>query len=62
MVSVVYHIGYPVIYFIIRIIFAKESGIKRLETQARLFNNPYIIGVILAVRIYHDKITYYFCI
>ena len=31
MVPVVYLIGYPVIYFIIKFIFTKENGIKRLE-------------------------------
>ena len=51
---------YPVIRFVIRIIFAKESGIKRLKTQAYLLNNPYKIRVILAVRIYGNKVTYYF--
>ena len=50
---------YPVICFIIRTIFAKESGIKRLETRAYLLNNPYKIKVILAIRI-HNKAIYYF--
>ena len=62
MVPVVYPKNYPVIYHIIKIIFAKESGIKRLEVRARLLNNPYKIGVILAVRIYGNKVTYYFCV
>ena len=62
MVPVVHPVGYPVIYLIIKTIFAKESGVKRLETQARLLNNPYKIGVILAVRIYNNKVTYYFCV
>ena len=53
-------VGYPVIYFIIKTIFAKESGVKRLEARARLLNNLYKIGVILAVRIYGDKVTCYF--
>ena len=60
MVPVVYSIGYPVIYFIIRTIFVKESRIKRLETRVYLLNNPYKIGVILAVRIYNNKVIYYF--
>ena len=60
MVPVVYPVNYPVIYPIIKTIFAKESKVKRLETQARLLNNPYKIGVILAVRIYDNKATYYF--
>ena len=60
MVSVIYPIGYPVICFIIKPIFAKESGVKRLETRAYLLNNPYKIGVILAVRIYSNKVIYYF--
>ena len=62
MVPVVHPVGYPVIYPIIKIIFTKESGIKRLKIQARLLNNPYKIGVILAVRIYSNKVTYYFCV
>ena len=60
MVPVVHPVSYPVIYFIIKTIFAKESGIKRLETQAYLLNNPYEIGVILVIRIYNNKVTYYF--
>ena len=51
---------HPVIYPIIRTIFAKESGIKRLEMRACLLDNPYKIGVILAVRIYGNKVIYYF--
>ena len=51
---------HPVIYPIIKTIFTKESGIKRLETQAYLLHNPYKIGVILAVRIHNNKATYYF--
>ena len=62
MVLMVYSVGYPVIYFILKIIFAKENGIKRLETQIYLLDNPYKIKVILAVRIHNNKITYYFCI
>ena len=31
MVPVIYPVGYFVIYLIIKMIFAKESGIKRLE-------------------------------
>ena len=51
---------YPVIYPIIRTIFAKENGIKRLETRAYLLDNLYKIGVILAVRIYGNKVIHYF--
>ena len=60
MVPVVYPVGYPVIYFIIKIIFAKESEIKRLEMRACLLDNPYKIGVILAIRIYGNKVICYF--
>ena len=60
MVLMVYSIGYPIIYFIIRTIFTKESGVKRLEMRACLLNNLYKIGVILAVRIYSNKVIYYF--
>ena len=60
MVSVIRPVDYPIIYFIIKTIFAKESGIKRLKTRARLLDNPYKIRVILAVRIYGNKVTYYF--
>ena len=60
MVPVIYPVGYPVIRPIIRTIFAKESGIERLETRACLLDNPYKIGVILAVRIYGNKVTCYF--
>ena len=59
MVLVVHPVDYPVIYFIIKTIFAKESGVKRLETRARLLDNPYKIGVILAVRIYSNKVICY---
>ena len=54
MVPVVYPVGYPVIYPIIKTIFTKESGVERLETRPCLLDNPYKIGVILAVRIYND--------
>ena len=54
MVPVVYPVGYPVICPTIRMIFAKESGVERLEARACLLDNPYKIGVILAVRIYGD--------
>ena len=60
MVPVVYPVGYPVIHFIIKTIFAKESGVKRLETRACLLDNPYKIGVILAVRIYGNQAICYF--
>ena len=62
MVPVVYPVNYPVIYLIIKIIFAKENGVKRLKTRTRLLNNPYKIGVILAIRIYNNKVIYYFYI
>ena len=62
MVLMVYPVNYPIIYLIIKIIFAKESGIKRLETQAYLLNNLYKIGVILAVRIHGKRVIYYFYI
>ena len=48
-------ISYPVIYFTIKTIFTEENRIKRLETQVCLLDNPYKIGVILAVRIYNNK-------
>ena len=60
MVPVVYFIGYPVIYFIIKAIFAKESGVERLKARARLLDNLYKIGVILAVRIHGNMANYYF--
>ena len=60
MVPVVYPVGYPIIYPIIRTIFAKESGVKRLEMRVYLLDNPYKIGVALAVRIYSNKVIYYF--
>ena len=60
MVSMVYPVGYSVIRPIIKIIFAKESGVNRLDTRACLLNNPYKIGVILAVRIHNNKAIYYF--
>ena len=62
MIPVVYPISYSVIYFIIRIIFTKESGVKRLEMRVYLLDNLYKIGVILAVRIYGNKVIYYFCV
>ena len=51
---------YTVIYLIIKTIFAKENGIKRLKTRAYLLDNLYKIGVILAVRIRSNKVIYYF--
>ena len=60
MVPVVYPINYSIIRSIIKTIFAKESGVKRLEIQTYLLNNLYKTAVILAVRIYNNKITYYF--
>ena len=60
MVLVIHPVGYPVICLIIRTIFAKESGVERLETRACLLDNPYKIGVILAVRIYGNKAICYF--
>ena len=62
MVLVIHPVGYPIICPIIRMIFAKESGVERLKTRVYLLNNPYKIGVILAVRIYSNKVTCYFCI
>ena len=62
MVPVVYPVGYPVIRFIIRTIFVKESGVECLEIRAYLLDNFYKIGVILAVRIYGNKVTCYFCV
>ena len=50
----------PVIYPEIKAISAGERGIKYLEAWARLLDYPYKIGVILAVRIYGNKVTYYF--
>ena len=47
----IYPVSYPVIYPIIKMIFAKEYGVKRLETQAYLLNHPYNMKVILAVRV-----------
>ena len=32
MIPVIYPVNYPVIYPIIKTIFAKDSGVKRLET------------------------------
>ena len=60
MVPVVHSVDYLVIYLIIRTIFAKESGVERLEARARLLDNLYKIGVILAIRIYGDKVICYF--
>ena len=60
MIPVIYPVDYLVIYFIIRTIVAKESGIKRLKIRIYLLNNFYKIGVILAVRIYSNKAIYYF--
>ena len=51
MVPVVYLVGYPVIYPIIKTIFAKESGVKRLETRGYLLDYPYKTKVILTVRV-----------
>ena len=47
----IYLINYPVIYFIIKTIFTKECGIKRLKISTYLLNHPYKIKVILAVRV-----------
>ena len=49
-----------VIYPEIKAVFTEEYGVKYLETQACLLNYPYKIGVILAIQIYSDKVTYYF--
>ena len=51
MVPVVYLVGYPVIYFIIKTIFAKEYGVKYLEMRIYLLDYLYKIKVILAVRV-----------
>ena len=51
MVLVIYPVNYPVIYSIIKTIFAKEYRVNRLETRAYLFNHPYKIKVILTVRV-----------
>ena len=60
MIPVIHPVNYPIIRLIIKTIFAKESGVERLETRVYLLNNPYKIGVILAVRIYSNKVIYYF--
>ena len=49
MVFIVYFIDYPVIYFIIKMIFDKECGIKRIEMRAYLLDHLYKIRVILTV-------------
>ena len=51
MVSVVY----PVIYFIIKTIFAKKCKVKRLEMQAYLLDYFYKIRVILAIRVQSNE-------
>ena len=45
----VYLVNYPVIYLIIKAIFTKKYGIKRLKTQAYYLNHLDKIKVILAV-------------
>ena len=50
----------PVIYSEIKTISIEEYKIKYLKAWARLLNYPYKIRVILAVRIYSNKVTYYF--
>ena len=50
----------PVIYPEIKTVFTEEYGIKCLKVEARLLDYPYKIGVILAVRIYSDKVICYF--
>ena len=42
---------YLIIYFVIKISFAKEYGIKPLKTQTYLLNRLYKIRVILAVQV-----------
>ena len=49
MIPMVYLVNYPVIYFIIKIIFIKEYEIKRLEIQAYLPDYFYKLKVILAI-------------
>ena len=58
----VYPVGYLIIYFIIKMIFAKECKVKRLETKAYLLNYLYEIKVILTVRVSGNKVIYYFYI
>ena len=53
---------YLVIYSVIKTIFTEEYGVKYLKMQAYLLNHLYKIRVILAVRIYNNKATYYFYI
>ena len=62
MVLVIYSVNYPVIYPIIKIIFAKEYGIKRLEIRVYLLDYPYKIRVILAVRVEGNEVVCNFCI
>ena len=50
----------PVIYSEIKAISTEERGVKCLEARAYLLDYLYKIGVILAVRIYSNKATYYF--
>ena len=45
----VYVVGYPVIYFVIKAIFAKEYEVECLKTRVYLFIHLYKIRVILAV-------------
>ena len=52
----------PVIYYEIKAIFTGEYGVEYLEAWACLLDYFYKIGVILAVRIYSNKVIYYFCV
>ena len=48
-----------VIYPEIKTISTGECGVECLEVWACLLDYPYKIGVILAVRIYGNKVIYY---
>ena len=49
-----------VIYPEIKAVPTRKCGIKCLEAWIDLLDYPYKIGVILAVRIYSNKVIYYF--
>ena len=48
------------IYSEIKVISTEEGEVECLEARAYLLDYPYKIGVILAVRIYNNKVIYYF--
>ena len=48
------------IYPNIKAVSIKEYGVKCLEARVYLLDYPYKIEVILAVKIYSNKVTYYF--